>query len=469
MFLTTNTCEGIGECIKQCPTKAIKLIGGKAFSCLTCGACYKSCPNDAIFINSYGGYVVDRAKCNACGICLYNCPTNNISIVGDTVYGICSRCGVCVSACPTHSRVDGFELNEQKQMEFIKSLHVSLPTYKPPHKPVKKQVTRSYFGTDLNECIFCGRCSQYCPTGAINVKIDRDEGICTECRLCVDVCPNESISKYLIVNHQTCTLCLNCLKTCPHDAIRVNDFEVNINNINQTAEGSIVSCINCGLCADLCDNGSMKNIDGKLRYDPTADVIDVEKNHTEMIEGCPVSTLKLDNNTIIFDEQDGKESNILSGFCVSCGKCVQVCDVTHARQFMMDIWDGSINDDCISCGICSEVCPTEAITLHRGTISVDLDECIFCQRCAIHCPTGAIPKTTMDKKVIIQGFNCVDQVTCIHCGLCFKICPYDAIYEQDENYYVDEEKCTYCGACKNSCPANAFIFERKFKDSIEGI
>ena len=52
------------NCIKECPTKAIRLINGRAFSCLTCGICYKNCPNGAIFMNSYGGYVVDRAKCN---------------------------------------------------------------------------------------------------------------------------------------------------------------------------------------------------------------------------------------------------------------------------------------------------------------------------------------------------------------------------------------------------------------------
>lgn len=468
MFITTNTCDGIGECIKQCPTKAIKLIAGKAFSCLTCGKCYETCPNNAIFINRYGGYVVDRVKCNACGICLYNCPTNNISIIGDVVYGICSRCGVCVEKCPTHSRIDGFDFNEKKQMDFIKSLNVSLPTYEKPHKSIKKEVRREYFGTDLDKCIFCGRCSQYCPKEAIKVEIDRDEGICTECRLCVDVCPNNSINQYLNINHQTCTLCLNCLKICPHNAIDIDNFKVRINNIDQTPHGSIVSCINCKLCSMKCNNNSLIEINNKLRYDPTIDITNVKKNHNDMIQYCPVSTLKLDDNIIIFDKENKKENKGIDGFCVYCGKCVEVCDITHARQLMIDIWDGSINDNCISCGICFEVCPTDAITLHREDISVNLDKCIFCQSCGIYCPTDAIPKTTMDKKIIDEGFNYIDQVSCIHCGLCFKICPYDAIYENDGNYHVNDEKCTYCGACKNACPANAFILDRKFKDSVEG-
>ena len=41
MFLSTNTCDGKRDCINKCPTKAIKLIGGKAFSCLTCGVSVK--------------------------------------------------------------------------------------------------------------------------------------------------------------------------------------------------------------------------------------------------------------------------------------------------------------------------------------------------------------------------------------------------------------------------------------------
>ena len=209
MFLSTKTCDGKGECIKQCPTKAIRLINGKAFSCLTCGICYENCPNDAIFINSYGGYVIDRAKCNGCGICMYNCPTNNIHIEDGIVYGLCSRCGVCTEVCP--SRVDGAEFTRDKQITFIKSMNVLIPNY--DNLPFKsndvKEVSRGYMGTDFDKCIFCGRCSEYCPTSAIKVVQDRAEGICSECRICYDVCPNGSMNKFQIINNASCTLCLN--------------------------------------------------------------------------------------------------------------------------------------------------------------------------------------------------------------------------------------------------------------------
>ena len=466
MFLSTNTCDGKGECIKQCPTKAIRLINGKAFSCLTCGICYENCPNGAIFINNYGGYVIDRAKCNGCGICMYNCPTNNIRIEDGIVYGLCSRCGVCAEVCP--SRVDGAEFTREKQINFINSMNMLIPNI--DNLPIKenkvKEVTRSYFGTDFDKCIFCGRCSEYCPENAIGVVQDRDEGICRECRICSDVCPNGSMSKLQIINKTTCTLCLNCMKACPHNAISMEDFELVVNKINQKADGSLVSCLNCGLCSDLCENGSLIKDDNKLRYDPTKDV---DSTHGIAISHCPVKILHEDDEMFIYDEFDEVELPTLSGFCVSCGKCVQVCDVVNARGYMVASWDGSVSDDCISCGICCEECQEDAITLNRGTISVDLEKCILCENCAVHCPVDAIPRTTMYKAKIIGGFNLIDQKLCMHCGLCHKVCPYEAIDEINGEFIVNEEKCEYCGACKNSCPTNAFIFERNFKDSIEGI
>ena len=467
MFLSTNNCTE--DCIKICPTKSIRLINGITFSCLTCGICYKNCPNGAIFKNIYGGYVVDRAKCNGCGMCMYNCPTNNITIEDGVVFGICSRCGVCQNEFPEY-RIDGFELEKDKQLNLIKSFNVLYPPLDDvPYKKNNKitHISRQYFATDLDKCILCGRCQEYCPTKAIDVKVDWDSGICRQCRLCEDVCPNGSMNKHQIVNRYTCTLCLNCLKACPNNAISIDDFKISINKLNQKPTGSIISCLNCGLCADLSKNGSLIRDGQKLRYDPTQDTQNI--NHDEAIASCPVNTLSLDDEMFIYDELTEREMPQLSGFCVSCGKCVQVCGDLKARQVKTHTWDGKVSDDCISCGICVEVCQEDAIRLNRGTISVDLEKCILCENCAVHCPVDAIVKSTMYKNRIVDGFNFIEQELCMHCGVCYGICSYDAIEKKGSNYVVQEDKCTYCGACKNACPANAFLFERIFKDSIEGV
>jgi energy-converting hydrogenase B subunit K len=450
MFLTTNKCQGIGECIKECPTGAIRIIDGKAFSCITCGACAEACPNRAIFQNKYGGYVVDRAKCNACGVCELTCPVNSIKIEEGIVKGVCSRCGICVPSCPEKARVDAYDIIESRQLKFLESLNL---TIQPPLRSTKEDeiAERTSIVTDPEKCTLCRRCEYYCPTEAILVDLEL-QGKCTECRVCMDVCPVDAIEDFT-VDPEKCTLCMNCIKECPNQAITINDFQVNINRLNpgESVDGKLISCLNCGLCADACGKGSLKMVNGHLRYDPTL-CDDCET--MECIDVCPVGTLKPS------EEAERK----IKGFCVSCGKCVKSCDINEARSFKHVTWDGSVSEDCISCGICAEICPKSAITLRRGTIDVDTDKCILCEKCAIHCPVDAIPTTTMRKKSIKDGFAYVQDKLCMNCKLCTKICPEEAISEdEDGRIVVDDSKCIYCGGCRNACPARAILFEREFE------
>lgn len=449
MFLSTNKCEGIGECIKECPTGAIRLIEGKAFSCITCGACAEACPNRAIFQNKYGGYVVDRAKCNACGVCELTCPVNSIKIEGDMVKGICSRCGLCADKCPINARVDAYEMIEDRQLKFLESLNL---TIQPPVKAKKGDEIsqRINVTTDTDKCTLCRRCEYYCPTDAI--LVDTEPGTCTECRICEDVCPAQAISDTTI-DKDKCTLCLKCVKECPNKAIYIDDFEVKIRKPEEgkEIEGNIISCLNCGLCADACEPGALKMIDGKLRYDPS---LCEECDTMKCLDVCPVGILR---------ESDEDERRI-KGYCVSCGRCVKACDLNEARAFKTVTWDGTVSEDCISCGICAELCPKEAITLKRGSIDVDLEKCVLCEKCAIHCPQDAIPTTTMRKKSIKDGFVYVENKLCMNCKLCTKTCPEEAITEDEKGrLVVDESKCIYCGACNNVCPARAILFEREFE------
>lgn len=451
MFLTTNKCEGIGECIKECPTEAIRLVDGKAFSCITCGACAEACPNRAIFRNKYGGYVVDRAKCNACGVCELTCPVNSIKIEEGIVKGICSRCGICAPACPVKARVDAYDVIEERQLKFLESLNL---TVQPPLRTKKagELVERTSMVTDADKCTLCRRCEYYCPTEAIMVDVE-PQGRCTECRVCQDVCPVDAIDENFNIDPEKCTICLKCLRECPNQAISTEDFQVKINKLEpgEKIEGKLISCLNCGLCADACEEGALKMINGHLRYDPTL----CEGCETiECIDACPVGTLKAS------EEPEQR----IKGFCVSCGRCVKSCDINEARSFEHVTWDGSISEDCISCGICAEICPKGAITLRRGSIDVDTKKCILCEKCSIQCPVDAIPTTTMRKKSITEGFTYVQDKLCMSCELCTKICPEEAI-KKDENGHIviDDSKCTYCGACSNACPARAILVEREFE------
>ncbi|MDR2829583.1 MAG: 4Fe-4S binding protein [Methanobrevibacter sp.] len=122
MYLSTNKCEGIGECIKRCPTGSIRMINGKAFSCISCGICFDTCPNHAISKNRLNGYIVDKERCNGCGICKFVCPVSCIHIKNGKARGICSRCSICNKICPKRARLDGFKLVKEKQEKYLKSL-----------------------------------------------------------------------------------------------------------------------------------------------------------------------------------------------------------------------------------------------------------------------------------------------------------------------------------------------------------
>jgi len=168
MFLSTKKCKGIGECIKECPTGAIRIIEGKPFSCITCGACAEACPNRAIFKNKYGGFVVDRAKCNACGVCELTCPINSINIEGCMVKGICSMCGICADKCPAGARVDVHDIIEYRQLKFLESLNLTIKPCIKAKKEIEKS-SRINVVTDPEKCTLCLKCVRECPNNAIYI------------------------------------------------------------------------------------------------------------------------------------------------------------------------------------------------------------------------------------------------------------------------------------------------------------
>ncbi|RUM33842.1 MAG: (4Fe-4S)-binding protein [Archaeoglobus sp.] len=51
---------------------------------------------------------------------------------------------------------------------------------------------------------------------------------------------------------------------------------------------------------------------------------------------------------------------------------------------------------------------------------------------------------------------------CVSCGLCYKLCRFDAIVENDGRYEVDEKSCEGCSLCYNACPEEAI-------EMVEGI
>ncbi|MFX0168229.1 MAG: FAD-binding protein [Candidatus Hodarchaeota archaeon] len=57
----------------------------------------------------------------------------------------------------------------------------------------------------------------------------------------------------------------------------------------------------------------------------------------------------------------------------------------------------------------------------------------------------------------------INKDTCTGCGLCVKVCPFDAMKLIDDKAEATEA-CTLCGACVKVCPVDALFIERKRVD-----
>ena len=51
----------------------------------------------------------------------------------------------------------------------------------------------------------------------------------------------------------------------------------------------------------------------------------------------------------------------------------------------------------------------------------------------------------------------IDQSSCIKCGKCVKVCPFEAITLENNLAYIDPNKCKSCRKCEEACPQNTII------------
>lgn len=452
MFLSNpGKCQGSGDCVDACPTDAIRVEDGKAKSCITCGKCEQVCPNKAIFKNKYGGYVVDRTKCNLCGMCAKVCPVDMIRVKDGKIMGLCSNCGVCVPACKQGARMAA------------------------PSKPVQMEndmVSRINVGTVHENCIKCGRCAYFCPSNAIKFSYI-EEGVCTKCDKCIDVCPRNAIGPIeeggeYHIDMARCAVCYKCLIECPNDAIKADHLKLEIQHPEYDVEKDtrMISCLDCKLCADACPTEGLQVINKRLRYDvdycSLGNNVNNEKHcaedfaHAPCVNACPQGILEFVPDSKI----------TLEGLCVACGGCITECKY-DARKFASTVWKGEIKPQCIKCGICVEVCPKDALSIENGEVKVNFDKCVLCEKCAMHCPVGAIPKTSPIKFKISNGYSMINNNLCVGCGLCVDACVFRAISpDEDGNLSINNDICIYCGACKTACPARAIKIQRDFEATI---
>lgn len=119
---------------------------------------------------------------------------------------------------------------------------------------------------------------------------------------------------------------------------------------------------------------------------------------------------------------------------------------------------------CLGYGTCSRVCPFDAITMTKDHLPfVDMNKCTACGKCVAACPTKVIEILPASKQVFVACHskdkgpdtrkNC--QTGCIGCGICVKVCPFDAPSVKNNLSRIDFHKCVVCGLCVTKCPTKA--------------
>lgn len=124
---------------------------------------------------------------------------------------------------------------------------------------------------------------------------------------------------------------------------------------------------------------------------------------------------------------------------------------------------------CLGYNTCVDVCQFDAISPGEDGIPVvDDQRCTGCAKCVEACPKDVIRLVPYGLGVHIlcnslapgKQTKSVCPVGCIGCGICERVCPFEAIEVKDNLAILNYDKCRQCGLCVSKCPQKTIVDAR---------
>ena len=243
-----------------------------------------------------------------------------------------------------------------------------------------------------------------------------------------------------------------------------DDFQFELNKFFSQKEIIAIAprCIRCNMCVDQCPVDAIEPANIFKIAKITHDCVKCEI----CVQTCPVSAIKLIDNKVSYNHDEGDEAIEYNLASIS-----RPHRVVRMNDISIDYSDLANYDNC------AKFCPTDAFTLEFKSyfeelgidVDIELEDdvlypvinkklCIGCGACVQFCENDSVK---LDRTIgpIVHTKNLeINQDECVNCYLCEENCPVEAIWLDEEKVVLNNDKCIRCINCTSHCPVGALIF-----------
>lgn len=243
-----------------------------------------------------------------------------------------------------------------------------------------------------------------------------------------------------------------------------DDFQFELNKFFSQKEIIAIAprCIRCNMCVDQCPVDAIEPANIFKIAKITPDCVKCEI----CVQTCPVSAIKLIDNKVSYNHDEGDEAIEYNLASIS-----RPHRVVRMNDIFIDYSDLANYDNC------AKFCPTDAFTLEFKSyfeelgidVDIELEDdvlypvinkklCIGCGACVQFCENDSVK---LDRTIghIVHTKNLeINQDECVNCYLCEENCPVEAIWLDKEKVVLNNDKCIRCINCTSHCPVGALNF-----------